>query len=710
MATGGSGSGYTWCVQSASGCVQSGPPLPDGFTLSSEGTCGDGCVNVSLSSTGSPPAFAGFYNFTVQVTDSAGNLATRALTLVISCPASVTPSVREASASSPTGASMFAQYTVPSGLTLPTAAAACGFEGFNWQQTMTNLPCGNTYFPLDPLAVPNNLCSNGALKAPPNLNDPAPGGYFVVQNNLTTYTSPDASPYYYPLTTVLNEEAKPSGNNCVSDITCVYYNKLTGAFVPLVNNDDNVLSYYDDPSGDWTTSTPAGTAVSNPPICCYIGFTTALVGVDQNGNPVSPPLWSQSWTTTFNGTSGGIHQLAGLNANPVDPGSGTGGIALTTTTPTMTVTPGLYSITTAQTLNMAVVVNAVSINQIPTGSVTLTGSYAAGPTALSGGSAAITIPAGWLAVGTATLTASYTPDAASSSTYNSASGTASVTVTTPPATATVLVTPSSLSITTAQSLTVGVSVSGASGSATLTGAVTLSSGSYTSPAVILSGGTATIDVPAGSLATGTDTLTVNYTPDNASSWLYGPASGSASVAVNSSTTPLTITASSPTMTYGGAVPTITATYTYGSVTNSSTPPSGLTGLSCSTTATSSSPVGSYPSSCSGAVDASYTISYTPGSVSVGPAPLVITAASATMTYGGTVPAITASYSGFVNGDSAANLAPGPTCPRRPPAPARRVRTPAVARERRTRTTASAMRRGVSRWVRRPWSSPQAVGR
>ena len=46
---------------------------------------------------------------------------------------------------------------------------------------------------------------------------------------------------------------------------------------------------------------------------------------------------------------------------------------------------------------------------------------------------------------------------------------------------------------------------------------------------------------------------------------------------------------------------------------------------------------------------------------VSPAPLVITASSATMSFGGTVPAITPSYSGFVPGNSAASLATQPQC-------------------------------------------------
>jgi hypothetical protein len=77
--------------------------------------------------------------------------------------------------------------------------------------------------------------------------------------------------------------------------------------------------------------------------------------------------------------------------------------------------------------------------------------------------------------------------------------------------------------------------------------------------------------------------------------------------------------------------------------------------------TGSSPVGSYSSSCSGAVDANYTFSYVKGSVTVGPAPLTVTASSPSFAYGGKPPTITSSYGGLVNGDSASSLSPGPAC-------------------------------------------------
>jgi len=215
------------------------------------------------------------------------------------------------------------------------------------------------------------------------------------------------------------------------------------------------------------------------------------------------------------------------------------------TTPSVTLTLSATGITTAQSLTVTI---SVSGSPQPTGSVTLTsGSYTSAAATLSNGSASINIAAGALAAGNDTLTASYTPDASSSSIYNSASGAASVTVTAPTLiTPTVTVTPSSSSITLTQALTVTVAVSGGMGNPTPTGSVTLSSGSYTSAAVTLSSGGAKINVPAGSLATGNNTLMAGYTPDANSSSTYNGASGTASVTVASGTTyVLTVNSATP---------------------------------------------------------------------------------------------------------------------------------------------------------------------
>ena len=61
-----------------------------------------------------------------------------------------------------------------------------------------------------------------------------------------------------------------------------------------------------------------------------------------------------------------------------------------------------------------------------------------------------------------------------------------------------------------------------------------------------------------------------------------------------------------------------------------------------------------------ASDSDYTITYVAGSLTVTTAPLTITADNQTKVYGAALPTLTASYSGFVDGDTAANLSTQPT--------------------------------------------------
>ena len=88
----------------------------------------------------------------------------------------------------------------------------------------------------------------------------------------------------------------------------------------------------------------------------------------------------------------------------------------------------------------------------------------------------------------------------------------------------------------------------------------------------------------------------------------------------------------------------------------------LTG--CTTSVGPGASTGTYSgtiSGCGGLSSPNYTLSYTDAGLTVGPAPLAITASSGTMTYGGTPPAITPSYAGFVNGDAPGSLTTPPTC-------------------------------------------------
>jgi hypothetical protein len=116
--------------------------------------------------------------------------------------------------------------------------------------------------------------------------------------------------------------------------------------------------------------------------------------------------------------------------------------------------------------------------------------------------------------------------------------------------------------------------------------------------------------------------------------------------------PLTITADNLSRVYGSANPTLTASYS-GFVNGDNF--SVVSGLTLSTTATTASPAGSYPITASGASAANYSISYANGTLTVTTAPLAVSADNLSKVYGSDNPTLTASYSGFVHGDTADSL-------------------------------------------------------
>jgi hypothetical protein len=129
----------------------------------------------------------------------------------------------------------------------------------------------------------------------------------------------------------------------------------------------------------------------------------------------------------------------------------------------------------------------------------------------------------------------------------------------------------------------------------------------------------------------------------------------ASGALTVTTGSLMITANNQTKVYGAALPALTASYS--GFVNGDTSANLTTSSTLATTATASSHMSGNPYSitASGAVDADYAIGYTSGTLTLTKAPLLITADNQTKVYGAALPALTASYAGFVNGDTSASL-------------------------------------------------------
>ncbi len=116
---------------------------------------------------------------------------------------------------------------------------------------------------------------------------------------------------------------------------------------------------------------------------------------------------------------------------------------------------------------------------------------------------------------------------------------------------------------------------------------------------------------------------------------------------------LTVTADDQSRAYGAANPVFTSTPS--GFVNGETASVLTTPATCSSTATPSSSVAGspYAITCSGAVAANYTINYVAGQLTVTQAPLTVTADAKSKVAGSANPALTATLSGFVLGQSLA---------------------------------------------------------
>ena len=150
----------------------------------------------------------------------------------------------------------------------------------------------------------------------PEYSDPPPGGYTY------QYTEPHwsdyqphfatANPFYYSpldISSGCARGAKPPALGCVTPIS-----------------DGETLTFFD----------TATNSTCLAPAPCF-AFKTQLVGIcgatpsplcDVPGMP-SAPLYEWTWKSNFNGATGGVYGVSTASLYAADPGSGTGGITIT---------------------------------------------------------------------------------------------------------------------------------------------------------------------------------------------------------------------------------------------------------------------------------------------------------------------------------------------------------------------------------------------
>jgi GH35 family endo-1,4-beta-xylanase len=162
----------------------------------------------------------------------------------------------------------------------------------------------------------------------------------------------------------------------------------------------------------------------------------------------------------------------------------------------------------------------------------------------------------------------------------------------------------------------------------------------------LVGGSWTFDIPG--LSAGDHSLVSTFLTQ-------GPFAGSTATStlhVNQAT--LTVTADSQSMVYGGALPTLTASYSGFVNGDTSTALSGSPSLA---TVPETSHVGSYAitADMGTLADDNYTFAFAPGTLTITQAALTVTADNQSMVYGGALPTLTASYDGLVNGDTGSTI-------------------------------------------------------
>ncbi len=182
------------------------------------------------------------------------------------------------------------------------------------------------------------------------------------------------------------------------------------------------------------------------------------------------------------------------------------------------------------------------------------------------------------------------------------------------------------------------------GSPVNTGTVTFREGNTVLAASVPLDSSGRASFQIASLTAGSSPYTITASYSGATS--FAVSSGSLNQTVNQA--PLRVTADDKTKVYGQANPIFTASYSGFVLGENQSVLSGT--LSLSTPATTSSNVGSYAITPSGLTSGNYAITFVPGTLTVSPAALTVTANSASRVYGQANPGFSGTITGIQNND------------------------------------------------------------
>jgi hypothetical protein len=236
------------------------------------GYVGAGVRSVTISSPSAPNGFAVGDFFT----PSGAAIVNNAVAPYVGTPSG---------APSATGIAMFASFTPNGGVSLAQAAAAMGYTGFDWQQTITDWANPDLH----------NSAGNLLVPVPPNqaFLDPPVSGYSYNPCGINapfSTAAATANPFYY----------SPNPNISPSD-----------CFTVAAHVAGNTLKFGDEPMDRQLTATQIAAGE-------FPTFTTDLVGV-LPGNITGPPLFEWTWNTTFNGSTGSASRSANEPGQELDP-------------------------------------------------------------------------------------------------------------------------------------------------------------------------------------------------------------------------------------------------------------------------------------------------------------------------------------------------------------------------------------------------------